>query len=459
MINIKTDSRKVKPGDTFVAIKGFTVDGHDYIEQAIKNGATKIICEKGSYSVDTEIVPNSKKWLQEYIVNNYKDELNDIKLIGVTGTNGKTTTCYLVYQMLKELGAKVAYMGTIGFYFEDKMKQLPNTTPEILDVYSLIIDAKEKGATHFVMEVSSHALSEKRVEGLIFSAEAFTNLTEDHLDFHKTMDNYLQAKLLILNQLKENGKIIVNNDVPYAKEFEQKNYETLGFSGNDYKILNYKDTSNGTKITFSVNDKEYEVETNLKTKFNVYNYLTCVAIVKNMGYEMKDILSVTPSIYPPKGRCEAVKVGDAQAVIDYARTPDAVEKIIDAFNEDKKGKIITLVGCGGDRDPLKRPIMGSIASNKSDYVIFTNDNPRTEDPEKIMKDILKGVDNKNYEVILDRKQAINRGLSMLKKDDVLLILGKGHEDYQIIGHEKRHFSDLEEVENYNRTQNFTRVRK
>ena len=459
MINIKTDSRKVKPGDTFVAIKGFTVDGHDYIEQAIKNGATKIICEKGSYSVDTEKVPNSKKWLQEYIVNNYKDELNDIKLIGVTGTNGKTTTCYLVYQMLKELGAKVAYMGTIGFYFEDKMKQLPNTTPEILDVYSLIIDAKEKGATHFVMEVSSHALSEKRVEGLLFSAEAFTNLTEDHLDFHKTMDNYLQAKLLILNQLKENGKIIVNNDVPYAKEFEQKNYETLGFSGNDYKILNYKDTSNGTKITFSVNDKEYEVETNLKTKFNVYNYLTCVAIVKNMGYEMKDILSVTPSIYPPKGRCEAVKVGDAQAVIDYAHTPDAVEKIIDAFNEDKKGKIITLVGCGGDRDPLKRPIMGSIASNKSDYVIFTNDNPRTEDPEKIMKDILKGVDNKNYEVILDRKQAINRGLSMLKKDDVLLILGKGHEDYQIIGHEKRHFSDLEEVENYNRTQNFTKVRK
>lgn len=459
MINIKTDSRKVKPGDTFVAIKGFTVDGHDYIEQAIKNGATKIICEKGSYSVDTEIVPNSKKWLQEYIVNNYKDELNDIKLIGVTGTNGKTTTCYLVYQMLKELGAKVAYMGTIGFYFEDKMKQLPNTTPEILDVYSLIIDAKEKGATHFVMEVSSHALSEKRVEGLLFSAEAFTNLTEDHLDFHKTMDNYLQAKLLILNQLKENGKIIVNNDVPYAKEFEQKKYETLGFSGNDYKILNYKDTSNGTKITFSVNDKEYEVETNLKTKFNVYNYLTCVAIVKNMGYEMKDILSVTPSIYPPKGRCEAVKVGDAQAVIDYAHTPDAVEKIIDAFNEDKKGKIITLVGCGGDRDPLKRPIMGSIASNKSDYVIFTNDNPRTEAPEKIMKDILKGVDNKNYEVILDRKQAINRGLSMLKKDDVLLILGKGHEDYQIIGHEKRHFSDLEEVENYNRTQNFTKVRK
>lgn len=459
MINIKTDSRKVKPGDTFVAIKGFTVDGHDYIEQAIKNGATKIICEKCSYSVDTEKVPNSKKWLQEYIVNNYKDELNDIKLIGVTGTNGKTTTCYLVYQMLKELGAKVAYMGTIGFYFEDKMKQLPNTTPEILDVYSLIIDAKEKGATHFVMEVSSHALSEKRVEGLLFSAEAFTNLTEDHLDFHKTMDNYLQAKLLILNQLKENGKIIVNNDVPYAKEFEQKNYETLGFSGNDYKILNYKDTSNGTKITFSVNDKEYEVETNLKTKFNVYNYLTCVAIVKNMGYEMKDILSVTPSIYPPKGRCEAVKVGDAQAVIDYAHTPDAVEKIIDAFNEDKKGKIITLVGCGGDRDPLKRPIMGSIASNKSDYVIFTNDNPRTEEPEKIMKDILKGVNNKNYEVILDRKQAINRGLSMLKKDDVLLILGKGHEDYQIIGHEKRHFSDLEEVENYNRTQNFTKVRK
>lgn len=459
MINIKTDSRKVKPNDTFVAIKGYTVDGHDYINQAIKNGASKIVCEKGDFEVPTLVVPDTKEWLQNYIVKNYKDEVNKLKIVGVTGTNGKTTTCYLIYQMLKELGAKPAYMGTIGFHFDDKMIELNNTTPEILDVYSLMIEAKEKGATHFVMEVSSPALSLKRTEGIEFTSAAFTNLTEDHLDFHKTMDDYLNAKLLILDQLKKGKNIIINNDDIYSKYFKKGNYETLGFSGKDYKILDYENTLNGTKIDFLVNDKKYEVETNLKTKFNIYNYLTSLATVKNLGYKMEDILNVTHLIYPPKGRCERVKVGNSEAIVDYAHTPDAVEKIIEAFTENKKGDVISIVGCGGDRDPIKRPIMGDIATSKSDYVIFTNDNPRTEDPKLIMKDILSGVKTNNYEVLLDRKEAINKGLSMLKDNDVLLILGKGHEDYQIIGHEKKHFSDIEAVNEYVRNKNFVRVRK
>ena len=445
MINIKTDSRKIKPGDTFVAIKGLTVDGHDFIEKAIELGASKIVCEHGSYSVETLVVPNTKEWLQEYLITNYKDEVNKIKLIGMTGTNGKTTTCFLTYQMLLSLGKKAAYMGTIGFYMPGLKRELNNTTPEILDVYSMIIEAIEAGCEYFVMEVSSHSLVEKRIEGLEFSVEAFSNLTEDHLDFHKTMENYLHAKMLILDQLK--GTIIVNNDDAYAKYFETKNYKTLGYNGNDYKILSYHETDNGTLINFKA-DKEYSVETNLKCKYNVYNYLTALGILNTLGFSIDSIIEITKDIYAPRGRCEQIKVRNSYAVIDYAHTPDAVEKIITSFLENKKGRIITIIGCGGDRDPLKRPIMGEIASRLSDYVIFTSDNPRTEDPNKILEDILKGITKDNYEVEIDRTTAIRKGLDMLRDNDVLLILGKGHEDYQIIGHTKHHLDDLEEVKKY-----------
>ena len=448
MINIKTNSRKVKPGDTFVAIKGFTVDGHDYIEDAIKAGATKIVCEHGSYSVETLVVPSTKEWIQKYIVDNYKDEVNKLRIIGVTGTNGKTTTCFLTYQALKKLGVNAAYMGTIGFYYGDTKYELNNTTPEILDLYSYFMEALEQGVTDVVMEVSSHSLCEKRVEGLEFSEVAFTNLTEDHLDYHKTMENYLNAKLLILKQIKKDGVVIVNNDDDYGKYFEVGNYKTLGYSGDNYKILDYSQTDKGTLISFMVDGKKYEIETNLRSKFNVYNYLTCLALLNNFGFSIDEIAEVTKSIYPPKGRCEQISVNGGEAVIDYAHTPDAVDKIISAFLENKKGKVITIVGCGGDRDPLKRPIMGNIASEKSDYVIFTSDNPRTEDPKAILDDIIKGVRKDNYEVEIDRPTAIRKGLDMIGKNDVLLILGKGHEDYQIIGHTKHHLDDAEEVRKY-----------
>ena len=448
MINIKTDSRKVQKGDTFVAIKGATVDGHDYIESAIKNGATKIICEHGNYDVDTLIVPDTKEYLQNYIVSNFKDEVNKLDIIGITGTNGKTTTSYLTYQMLNKLGVKTAYIGTIGFYIDDDIKELPNTTPEILEVYSMLIEALEKGCKAVVMEVSSHALSLKRVEGLNFKIEAFTNLTEDHLDYHKTMENYLNAKLKILDQLKSDGTIIVNNDDEYGKYFKQKNFKTIRFNESNYQILDYESDTNGTNINFKYNDNIYSVKTNLRGKFNVYNYMTTLAIINTYKYSIDEIISITKSVYPPKGRCEQVIVRDAEAIIDYAHTPDAVEKIINSFLENKQGRIITIVGCGGDRDPMKRPIMGKIATEKSDYVIFTNDNPRTEDPNTIMNDIIAGVSKDNYEIILDRKSAINKGLSLLKTNDTLLILGKGHEDYQIIGHEKHHLDDKEIVLEY-----------
>ena len=244
--------------------------------------------------------------------------------------------------------------------------------------------------------------------------------------------------------------MIVNSDDSYAQSWldSYDNTKTFGFNGTDYQIISYEDTLKGTKLKFKYNDKEYETETNLKSKFNVYNYITTLSLVNNMGFSIEQILEVTPSIYPPKGRCEIIPVKDGIAVIDYAHTPDAVEKIIDAFIEHKKGKIITIVGCGGDRDPKKRPIMGQIAAEKSDYVVFTSDNPRTEDPQAIMNDILAGVKTTNYEVELDRKKAIVIALNKIEKNDAVLILGKGHEDYQIIGHEKHHLDDAEEVQKY-----------
>jgi len=448
MLNIKTDSRKVVSGDIFVAIKGNTVDGHDYIEQAIKNGAIKIICEKGSYDVETIVVEDTREYLKDYLVENYASYFSDLKLIGVTGTNGKTTTCFLTYQILNKLGIKTCYIGTIGSYFDNKKIELANTTPDILELYNLLYEAKNSGCEVVVMEVSSHSIAQERIKGLKYDLCAFTNLTQDHLDYHKTMENYCNTKVELISYLKDNGKIIVNVDDSYSKYFICDKSLSLGEKATDYKIINYNLFNTYTDIYFKCNGKDYEVKTNLIGKFNVYNYLTSLALINNLGIDIEDIFYVTSDISAPDGRAEIIKVGNSIAVVDYAHTPDAVSKIISSFKEVTNGRIITIIGCGGDRDPKKRPIMGNIASEESQYVIFTNDNPRTEDEKLIMKDILEGVKKDNYIVIHDRKEAIKKGLSMLENHDTLLILGKGHEDYQIIGREKIHLSDKEEVYKY-----------
>lgn len=449
MLNIKTDSRLVKKGDTFVAIKGYTVDGHDYIDNAIKNGAKKIVATHGSYEVETEIVRDTEKYLNDYLVNNVSECFKNIKFIGITGTNGKTTTAYLTSQILTCLGINNAYIGTIGYYINSKfIKELPNTTPDILSLYNLILESIKNDVKVIVMEVSSHSLSLGRINGIKFSVAGFTNLTEDHLDYHETMENYLNAKKLILNYIKDDGVMISNIDDEYGNSFKYKNFKTIGFNESDYKINNYEYTNLTTKINFTYNNIDYNVETNLLNKFNIYNYMTSLAFVNNLGVSIDSIIGVTDKIMPPSGRNEIISVNGGKAIIDYAHTPDAVDKIITSTLEKRIGKVITIVGCGGDRDPKKRPIMGNIATNLSDYVIFTNDNPRTENEEDIMKDILNGVTKNNYKVIYDRREAIKNGLDMIKENDTLLILGKGHEDYQIIGHKKIHLSDKEEVLNY-----------
>lgn len=449
MIKYETNSKLIKEGQIFVALVGNTVDGHDYIEEAIKNGASKVVGEKDlELSVPYEKVNDTKEYLKEVLVNEYSDIVNKLKLIGITGTNGKTTSCYLTYQMLQKLGVSASYLGTIGYYQNDKYIELNNTTPDILTLYKLLIDAVNNGVEYLVMEVSSHALSFERIAGLKFICGAFTNLTEDHLDYHKTMEVYLNEKVKLVNYLYDNGTMLLNSDDESSEKFKIfKNYKTYGMNG-DYKIEKYDILPDHTDLEFSYNNKSYKVTTNLTSKFNIYNYLTCLSILNNIGFNIEDILKITKDVYPPKGRCETYKVGKGFAVVDYAHTPDAVEKVIMAYNELKKNKVITIVGCGGDRDPIKRPIMGNIATKLSDYVIFTNDNPRTEDPKKIMNDIIKDNHSTNYEVIYDRKEAIIKGIDMMNENDILLVLGKGHEDYQIIGREKIHFDDAEIIKNY-----------
>ncbi len=444
MLKYETNSKLVKEGQIFVAIKGHTVDGHDYIPEAIKNGASKIVGEKDlSLSIPYEKVANSEEYLKKHLTEDYSKDVNTLKIIGVTGTNGKTTSCYLTYEILKALNKKVAYLGTIGYFYNEQKEEVNNTTPDILSLYKFLMHAKNNGCEYFVMEVSSHALSLERVSGLQFTTCAFTNLTEDHLDYHKTMEAYLNEKRKILNYLKPDNLMILNSDDEASEKFKtHKNYLTYGLDG-DYKILKYNIYPDHTDLEFSFLENVYQVTTNLTSKFNIYNYLTSLALVHSLQISIPDIISVTKEIYPPKGRCETYKVGKGYAVVDYAHTPDAVEKVIAAYNELKKGRIITIIGCGGDRDPIKRPIMGNIATKNSDYVIFTNDNPRTEDPEKIMNDIVKDNKSSNYEIIYDRKEAIVKGIKMLQDEDILLVLGKGHEDYQIVGHTKYHLDDAE----------------
>ncbi len=449
MIKYETNSKNVKEGQIFIALKGLTVDGHDYIDDAIKNGASKVVGEKDlTLSVPYEKVEDTNAYLKNVLKKDYGDKINKLKLIGVTGTNGKTTTCYLIYQMLNKLGCKTAYLGTIGFYYNDKKIELNNTTPDIITLYNLLVEAEENGIEYLVMEVSSHALSLDRIAGLSFEACGFTNLTEDHLDYHKTMEAYLKEKVKITNYLKPTGTMILNSDDKASEKFKIfKNYRTYGTRG-DYKIVNYSIKPDHTDLEFAYDNKNYQVTTNLTSKFNIYNYLTCIAILNSLGFTLEDLVAKTKEVYPPKGRCETYKVGKGYAVVDYAHTPDAVEKVIMAYSELKENRIITILGCGGDRDPIKRPIMGSIATRLSDYVIFTNDNPRTEDPKKIMEDIVRDNKNTNYEIIYDRKSAITKGINMLEDKDILLVLGKGHEDYQIIGHEKIHLDDAEIIKSF-----------
>ncbi len=438
-MNIKSDSRKIKKGDTFIALK-YVNDGHDYVLDAIKRGASKVVVEHGLYNVDTLIVKDTHEYLVNYLKDNYWNKIKDLKIIGMTGTNGKTTTCYLLHKALNMLGEKCAYIGTIGFYIDDKIKDLNNTTPDILELYEMLLEAKKQKCKYVVMEVSSHALSLNRVKGLEFDIALFSNLTQDHLDYHKNLTNYLNEKKKLFTMLRNDSLALINIDDKYYKEFimEQNNNKTYGFKDCNYQITKYNYNINGGH--FVINDCDI-YDTKLIGKYNIYNLTLVIATLTNLGFYYDKIYDVVKNLDSPKGRMDKIIYNNNAIIIDYAHTPDAVEKALRAVKELNSNHIYTIIGCGGDRDKTKRPIMGKISVENSDLVIFTSDNPRCENPNKIIADIVQNLDKNNYEIEINRKKAIIRGIQLLKENDILMILGKGHENYQIINKEKIFFDD------------------
>lgn len=444
----ETNSKLIKPNDIFVALKGTHYDGHKFIDEAIKNGAKKIIGEEDIKGVKCyKKVKSSHSYLTKKLGKENKSLTKNFKIIGITGTKGKSSTAMILYQLLRKLNVNCAYIGTLGLYYKDTIVNLENTTPDILALNKIFKKLNEESITHIIMEVSSHALAQQRINGLTFCAAAFTNLSQDHLDFHTDMHNYLKAKMKILKYL--DGKIILNNDDSASCHFKKKTnkYITIGSIGN-YKIDSYNLYQTNTIINFEYQYGKYTVSTPFVGKHNIYNYLTAVALADNLGYDLLDIINITNSLKGIKGRNEIIKSDKGYAIIDYAHSPMSVKETLITYNELKKGKIITILGCGGNRDKTKRPIMGQIATQYSDYVIFTSDNPRDENPHHILKDITLNLKAKNYEIIESRSKAIKKGVKLLKKNDYLLILGKGHEDYQIIQNVKYHFDDKEEVLKY-----------
>ncbi len=451
MINIKTDSRKIKPGDTFVALRGIDGDGHNYIETAIKNGATKIIAEEGAYSVETIIVPDSREYLLELLSNQYKEYLDEMTFIGITGTNGKTTTAYLIYQACNLLDRKCAYIGTIGFYMDCKICNLANTSPDICDLYDMIMDCYESGYKTIVLEASSQGLAYNRLATLTFDYAIFTNLTPEHLDYHKSMHNYALAKQKLFKQLKKDGVSIVNIDDPYYSYYINNNTITYGFNSGDYRVTDYQLNLNG--IDFVINYK-YHVKLNILGKYNIYNALVTFIVLQKLAFSDDKIIRAIGKLKPPDGRMDIISYRSNSIIIDYAHTPDAMENVIDTIKEIQHRHLYIIFGCTGNRDRLKRPIMMNIALNNADYVIVTSDDLHYEPFGHIVNDMQKGITKTNYEIIQDRKLAIEKGISLLKEQDIILILGKGHEEALIIGNKKIPFKDHKvvlDILNYNYT--------
>ncbi len=450
MINIQSDSRKIKPGDTFVAVKCEVNDGHEYIEKAIAAGATKIIAERGEYSVPTLVVDNSRTYLEEYLSQNYNKYLDEMTLIGITGTNGKTTSAYLVYQALNKLGIKTGYIGTIGFFLEEKVMSLPNTSVDICDTYDLLMRAYDAGYKTIIMEVSSHALANNRLKTIMYDYAVFTNLTQDHLDHHKTMEKYALAKQLLFKKLKKDGVAIVNNDDGYKDYYllNENNNITYGFNEADYKITDYKMESTGSNFIVSYEGNSINFSTKLLGKYNLYNILSVIALLSKMNIAKEKIIEVIPTLDSPSGRMEFIHYNNNLIVIDYAHTPDAIEKIVTTVKEVVQGNTYIVFGCTGDRDRTKRPIMTKLVNDLSDYFIITNDDPHYEDPDQIVEDMIKDFLSDKYEVCLDRKEAIIKGINLLNENDCLFILGKGHEEYILVRNEKIPFNDKKTVLEY-----------
>ena len=454
IFGVQSDSRQVKQGALFVAVKGTTVDGHDYIEKAIEHGAVAIVCEHLPFTVHHSSltiikVPDSADALGRLASAWYDEPSRQMTVVGVTGTNGKTTIATLLYNLFRKLGYKTGLLSTVCNYVNDEVLPTEHTTPDPITINSLMAKMVDAGCEYVFMEVSSHSIDQKRISGINFNGGIFTNLTRDHLDYHGTVDNYLKTKKQFFDNLPASAFALTNADdktgmVMLQNTAARKMTYSLRTMA-DFKGKIIESHIEGTEININGRD----VYTHFVGRFNVYNLLAVYGAAVALDEGTEDILIALSTLFPVSGRFETIRSPQGiTAVVDYAHTPDALENVLNGIHEvlDGSGRIITVVGAGGGRDKGKRPIMAKEAVRQSDQLILTSDNPRFEEPEDIIDDMFSGLnacDKERTLCITDRKQAIKTAVALAKKGDVILIAGKGHEDYQEIKGVKHHFDDRE----------------
>lgn len=449
---IKYDSREIKNGNLFIAISGFETDGHKFISQAVENGAQAVIIEKELAEYQDGItyirVQNSRKAMADLAKVFFKNPLTEIDLIGITGTNGKTTTSFLLYNILKEEAGKAALFGTIKNIIADQEIDSSRTTPESVDLYRYFSDMKDQGVKYGVMEVSSHALDLYRVRGMEFAAAIFTNISPEHLDYHKSLENYRNVKSRLFSQLKSNSFAVINKDDQNA-DFIKERSSGLNYS---YSLNDQEADLYTEEYEFSKNGMSYKTAGRINKRFklslggifNIYNSLAAILTADLLGVEAAKIKSALKNISGVPGRFEIIDAGqDFQIVVDYAHTPDGMKNVLETAENLKENKLIVLFGCGGDRDRSKRAEMAKLAEAHADYVIVSNDNPRTEDPNIIFSEIKEGFSREfeNYEIIADRAEGIKKAIEKAEKNDIVMLLGRGHEKYQILNNKKIELDD------------------
>lgn len=451
--SVEMDSRKVKKGALFICIKGFTVDGHDFAKQAVENGAVAIVAERNvDVSVPVIIVRDSKRAMAVLADAFYGQPTHQLHLIGVTGTNGKTTTTHIIEHIFRKAKKKTGLIGTIHIKIGDETYDVQNTTPESLVLQKAFKQMVDEHVDVAVMEVSSHALHMGRVHGCDYDVAVFTNLTQDHLDYHQTMEEYRLAKGLLFAQLgnrfdHERPKFaVLNNDDPASEQYKRMTAATVITYGidqeSDIMAKGIDITPGGMTFDLVTPFETVRVKTKLIGQFNVYNILAATAACLVSGVPLPTIVEAIEEISGVSGRFETVDEGqDFTVIVDYAHTPDSLENVLKTIRQFAKRNVYVVVGCGGDRDRTKRPLMAQIAVRYADVAIFTSDNPRSERPEDILKDMEDGVAGQHYISIVDRKEAIRYAVQKAREGDVILIAGKGHETYQMIGDRVLHFDD------------------
>ena len=450
--NVYYDSRRVTKNSLFVAVSGFASDGNRFLPMALEKGAVAVVtAKKPEEDVPYVLVESDRLALALLGCNFYGHPAESMTMIGVTGTNGKTSVTLLLKQVLETcLGAKVGLIGTMANMIGDESIPTERTTPESFELQGLFARMRDAGCTHVVMEVSSHAISLERIGGFRFDIAAFTNLTEDHLDFHKTMDAYCDAKAELFRRC---GKAVINVDDSYCDRISAAAdcpVLTTAVSGaGELRAKDLELLAEGIRFTAVSDGEAVAVQLPIPGRFTVYNALTVMGIAKQLGISLADCAAALTKAHGVKGRVEVVPTPETpySVLIDYAHTPDGLENVLSSVRDFCKGRLIAVFGCGGDRDPMKRPIMGEIGVKLSDLAVITSDNPRTEDPMAIIEDILKGVKEEYgaYTVIEDRRAAIRYAMDIAEKDDIIVLAGKGHETYQDIGGHKCHLDEREEV--------------